>query len=89
MAAAARDLPVPGPPVKTRFFHAGRLIAMPAVRRACSARSTVTSGVSCPAAISRPASAARPPVSGTEAGSSAVIVSSSPSTPAALIVTAT
>ena len=30
MAEAARDLPVPGPPVKTRFFQAGRLIAMPA-----------------------------------------------------------
>ena len=80
---------MPGAWLRSQDDRGEGLTVMSAVRRACSARSTMSSGASCPAAISRPASAARPPGPVAEAGSSAVIVWSSLPTPAALIVTAT
>ena len=60
-AQAARDLPAPGPPVNTRFFHVGRPIVAPSRRRACSACRTVIHRSSCPVTASRPGSPARPP----------------------------
>src|ERR1039457_6464612 len=49
--------------VKTRFFHAGRVTAVPAWRRACSARSTAILPASCSLTASRPGRLAKPPMS--------------------------
>jgi hypothetical protein len=71
-----RDLPVPGPPVKTRFFHAGRRISIPARLRACSARSTAIRSAIGPVTTFSPGSAVRAPRSapGAVAPLTAVIV---------------
>ena len=49
-------MPLPGPPVNTRLFHADRATATPASRRASSARMTAIAPASCSLTASRPGS---------------------------------
>ena len=66
---AARGLAGAGAAGEYQILPGGPGDLEPAFRRACSARSTVISGASYPATISKPGTATRPPVSRTEAGS--------------------
>ena len=51
---------MPGPPVKTRFFHTGRRIAEPAARRLCCASRAAITSFNWPCTVSRSSRPATP-----------------------------